>query len=59
MLSLEKCRAVLGQPRLSDDEIEDIRNKLYGIAEIMVTQFLTKSSEPDGEKSRIAESEGQ
>lgn len=31
MLSIDQCRAILNNPNLSDQEIENIRNLLYSV----------------------------
>ncbi len=40
MLSLEKCRELIGDPKLSDKEITEIRENLYGLAELALEQYF-------------------
>ncbi|MDH3890945.1 MAG: hypothetical protein OEV49_07645 [candidate division Zixibacteria bacterium] len=40
MLPLDKCRKILNQPNLEDDAVDKIRNQLYAIAELLVSDFL-------------------
>jgi len=42
MLSLEKCRSLLGEQDLSEEEVEEIRRQLYGLAEVLVRTFTSK-----------------
>lgn len=44
MISLAECRKILGDAGrgLSDAELERLRQELYGIADIAVTNFLAK-----------------
>ena len=40
MLSIEQCRKILGPAyRLSDDELEHVREQLYALADITVAAF--------------------
>lgn len=47
MISLEECRKILGdQARgLSDAELEFLRQRLYGLADIAISIYLDKRAE--------------
>lgn len=43
MLSLERCRQLLGTGcKLSDQELERLRDQMYGLADVVVTTFLER-----------------
>jgi hypothetical protein len=43
MLNLEQCRKVLGAGcKLSDSELEALRDQLYGLADIAIETFIEK-----------------
>ena len=43
MLTLEQCRKVLGTGcKLSDTELEALRDQLYGLADIAIETFIEK-----------------
>lgn len=45
MISLEKCRALLGsQCTLSDEQIELLLDQLYALADVVTTTFIEKHS---------------
>jgi hypothetical protein len=46
MISLAECRKILGEAgrELSDAELDRLRRELYGLADIVVTCFLTKGN---------------
>ena len=49
MLSLEKCRQILGDER-ADDDLERLRDGLYALASVVVTGFLeTRAPDPAGQ----------
>ena len=58
MISLAECRKILGDAGrgLSDAELERIRQDLYGLADIAVTNFLARrkrtTTPPDKEPTR-------
>jgi hypothetical protein len=58
MISLAECRKILGDAGrgLSDAELERLRQELYGIADIAVTNLLAKTNRttttPDKEPTR-------
>jgi hypothetical protein len=42
MLSLQRCREILGQDcSLNDEELETLRNQLYGLADVVTTVLDT------------------
>jgi hypothetical protein len=47
MISLERCREILGDDArgLSDAEIDHLRQRLYGLADIALSIYLDKKSE--------------
>ena len=44
MLSIEKVREILNDESISDEEIVEIRDNLYGLAEIAIEDYITKNS---------------
>jgi hypothetical protein len=58
MISLAECRKILGAAGrdLTDSELERLRQELYGLADIAVTNFLAKrnrtTTPPDKEPTR-------
>lgn len=55
MLSLEKCREVLGDHAPEDDnELRNLRDQLYALGHQMVDAFLALAGDSSGEE----ESEG-
>jgi hypothetical protein len=60
MLSLEQCRKLLGPGcKLSDSELEALRDQLYGLADIAIETFIEKrdrdrmSRGQKGQKTKI------
>jgi hypothetical protein len=50
VLSLARCRQILGKPDLNDKEIEDMRNALYGFSHILVDAYIDEqigNNDPD------------
>jgi hypothetical protein len=47
MISLEECRKLLGDAGrgLSDAELDHLRQRIYGLADIAVSCFLTRRAE--------------
>ena len=39
MLSIEKCRELLGETNLSDEQISDLRESLYTIIENILDEY--------------------
>ena len=43
MLSIKRCRKILGKKsKLSDEELEKVRDDLYALADICIEAFLEK-----------------
>lgn len=40
MLSIEECREYLDDKNLSDEEVLEIRDNLYGLAEIAIESYI-------------------
>jgi hypothetical protein len=40
MLSLDECRQILGLPDLTDDQVREIRDTLYGFAHTLIDEHL-------------------
>jgi hypothetical protein len=40
MLSIEKCREYLEGKKLTDKEVLEIRDNLYGLAEIAIEKYI-------------------
>jgi hypothetical protein len=40
MLSIDECRAKLGVPDLSDEQVAEIRDTLYGFAHTLIDEYL-------------------
>ena len=47
MISTEKCKRILNDPNLSDEEIKKIRDNLYQLAEIQIDSYLNKKGVDD------------
>jgi hypothetical protein len=44
-LSLEECRNLIGPScQLSDEELEKLRDSLYGLADIVIESYLEKKT---------------
>ncbi len=55
MLSVERVKELLNDPKLSDKEVEEIRDQLYMLSEIMFEQWQAerikaKADKKDNEK---------
>ena len=55
MLSVERVKELLNDPKLSDKEIEEIRDQMYMLCEIMFDQWQAerikaKTEQKDNEK---------
>ncbi len=48
MLSVERVKELLNDPKLSDKEVEEIRDHLYMLSEIMFEQWME-----DRKKERV------
>jgi hypothetical protein len=40
MLSLERCRKILGSKTLSDTEIEKLRDAIYAVSENIIDEYI-------------------
>ena len=40
MLSIKECRKLLKNDNLSDDEVEEINNSLYQLADVLIESYL-------------------
>lgn len=50
MLSLERCRQLLGSPELDHQQLTDLRDQLYSLASLALDQYsasLTSSERPE------------
>ncbi len=52
MLSIEECRAILGRPDLTDQQITDIRDTLYGFARTLIDEYLREQRERRSQEPR-------
>lgn len=43
MLSLKRCREILKDPTLSDEEVEKLRDCLYAITENILTEYFNET----------------
>lgn len=55
MLSIERVKELINNPKLSDKEIEEIRDAMYSLAELMFEQWQAerikaKAEQKDDEK---------
>ena len=48
MLSVKRFREVMKEEKLSDEEIEKVIQQMYGMAEIMVNDYLSKGHCTEG-----------
>jgi hypothetical protein len=46
MIDIEKTKKILGKPKMSDEEAEQIRNDIRTLAEIAVDSYLEKEIPP-------------
>jgi len=51
VISLEKCRKILGDSSLSDNELEAIREAMYGLAFVAFDEFAVKPKDTSRESS--------
>jgi hypothetical protein len=56
MLSLDKCRSILGVPDMSDEEIETIRDQCRQIALLLIDKYYASKKQGDG-KTNFDDSE--
>ena len=47
MLSVDKCRKILGRNDLSNEEIQEIRDTLYSLGEILVNSYISSATRTD------------
>ena len=45
MLSVEKCKELLRDCNVSDEEVAEIRDVLYQLAHVLVSQHITSGTE--------------
>jgi hypothetical protein len=50
MLSIEECRAILGHPELTDQQVAEIRDTLYGFAHSLIDEYLRERRERRSQK---------
>jgi hypothetical protein len=51
MLSVEECRTILGQTELTDEQVAEIRDTLYGFAQTLVEEYLRERRQHSSQKS--------
>lgn len=51
MLTIERVRELLGQPDLTDDEVEDIRDILYAFANTFIDDYLRPGAAAAGPRN--------
>ena len=39
-LPVSRCRQLLGKPELSNSEVENIRDTLYGFADVLISSYI-------------------
>ncbi len=57
MLSIERVKELLNDPKLSDKEIEEIRDQMYMLCEIMFEQWQAERIKAKAEQKENAPSE--
>ena len=45
MISIEKCREILEDKNLTDEEVTTIREQLYKLAEVSIDSYFEEKSE--------------
>lgn len=50
MFSIQKCKGYLKNPQYSEQQIEEIRDSLYQLADILVDDYLKKGRIIDVDK---------
>ena len=45
MLTLEQCREIIGNSAVSDRELEQLRNSLYSIADLIIKRTVGEDAE--------------
>ena len=58
MLSVDKCRKILGRDDLSNEEIQEIRDTLYSLGEILVNSYIGSSTRTDDKKRPKSDKDG-
>ncbi|MDP2703697.1 MAG: hypothetical protein Q8P01_00465 [bacterium] len=57
MLSVERVKELLNDPKLSDKEVEEIRDQMYMLCEIMFEQWQAEMAKAKAEQKENAPSE--
>jgi hypothetical protein len=57
MLSIERAKELINDPRLSDKEIEEIRNQMYMLSELIFEQWMAERNKAK-ENQKMTDSEG-
>lgn len=56
MLSTKRFREILPNVTISDEEIEEVIQKLHGMAEVMVSDYLSTKADAGEAKDRSSKS---
>jgi len=53
MLSVERVKKLINDPKLSDKEIEEIRDQMYMLTEIIFEQWMEERKKAKAEEGKI------
>jgi hypothetical protein len=54
MISMEKCRALLGSANVTDRQLHELREQLYSLARIFIESWVEADGEPEREGRSIS-----